>query len=594
MSEGKKVDRRKFLVAGLGAGIVVVGGVAAYLASRPPQVVEKVVEKTVPVERTVEKVVERTVQTTIAGTPTVITRQETVRETVVVTPEEQPGYGGELKVATFGAINTADPHNAPSHQDLVITLAGYDTLFRFDENFNVIPWLAERYEVSSDGLEYTFYIRKGVYWQVIDRELTAEDVAYSLNRIQQSTIAKAYFPIWGEAVAVDRYTVKVRLPKRFVPLINDLANPGSRGSMIVPKLSEEDFKKLGMTSKEFEEKGGFATIMIGTGPFRLVDFKRGEYERFEKHKKYWRRDEKGRQLPYLDKLEFIPQPDASVRAMQLRAGSVDIATMVDPKDVPTLEATKGIKVMGMIGTYFGQLGMCWQHPPFNDKRVRQAVAHAINRDEIVRLALSGGGEPAWSPLPSWNKYHKEFRIYEYNPKRAKELLEEAGVKEITGTLYGYSSYPAPETLTVVQKQLAAVNINLEINIVDLGTYVAELKNRDPKKHTITIHIWVDKIDPWISLCQRFYPPTGSAFIEGIIPDVEGTGLARVRDALAEELNPEKYAKLVEELQRIWVEEVISVPLWFKANYWAFNEKVRNFSSEPLTYTYSWDVMWKAL
>ena len=120
MSESKKVDRRKFLVAGLGAGIVVVGGVAAYLATRPPQVVEKVIEKTVPVERTVEKVVERTLQTTIGGTPTVITRQETVRETVVVTPEEQPVYGGELKVATWGAINTVDPHNAPAHQDLLI------------------------------------------------------------------------------------------------------------------------------------------------------------------------------------------------------------------------------------------------------------------------------------------------------------------------------------------------------------------------------------------------------------------------------------------------------------------------------------------
>jgi ABC-type transport system substrate-binding protein len=581
MDAGRKVDRRKFLIAGLSAGIVVVGA-AAYFA-RPPEVVEKVV--TVPVER----VTERTVLTTVEGRPTVVTRVETV----VVTPEEQPVIGGVIKVATWGAINTADPHNAPSHQDLLIALAGYDTLFRFDEEMNIVPWLAERYEVSSNGLEYTFYIRKGVYWQVIDRELTAEDVAYSLNRTQEAAIAKSYFPIWGEARAVDKYTVKVTLPKPFVPLIANLANPGSRGSMIVPRLSEDDFKKLGMTPSEFNDKGGFGTIMIGTGPFRLVDFKRGEYERFEKHKKYWGRDAKGRQLPYLDKLEFTPQPDASVRALQLRAGAVDIAPMLDAKDVPTLQVAKGIKVVGTIGTSFGHLGMNWRHPPFNDKRVRQAVAHAINRAEIVRLALSGGGEEAWSPLPSWNKYYKPFRIYEYNPKKARELLDNAGVKEIRGTLYGFNISPAPESLTVIQKQLAAVNINLEINTVDLGTYVAELKNRDPTKHTITFHIWVDKVDPWISLGVRFYPPGGSAFIEGLNPDIENTGIAELRDKLAEETNEDKYAKAVEEFQRLWVEEVVSVPLWFRANYFGCNEKVRNFKYEPQSIQYPWEVMWKA-
>jgi multidrug efflux pump subunit AcrA (membrane-fusion protein) len=98
MDAGRKVDRRKFLIAGLSAGIVVVGA-AAYFA-RPPEVVEKVV--TVPVER----VTERTVLTTVEGRPTVVTRVETV----VVTPEEQPLIGGVIKVATWGAINTADPH----------------------------------------------------------------------------------------------------------------------------------------------------------------------------------------------------------------------------------------------------------------------------------------------------------------------------------------------------------------------------------------------------------------------------------------------------------------------------------------------------
>ncbi|GBC74860.1 Glutathione-binding protein GsiB [archaeon HR06] len=605
----KKIDRRKFIYAGLGAVAVAAIGVAAYFATRPPERVVETVVQTQTVEKPVEKVVTQTVEkpvtmvTTVAGTPTTIvqttketvvttqTIKETVEKPVEITVEAVPVYGGVFKVATYASPSNFDPHVAPAHPDLMVAETGYEYLFRYDENFNLVPWLAEKYEVSPDNLEYTFYLRKGIMWQIIDRELTAEDVAYSLNRTQEFGLSKSFFPIWGEAKAVDKYVVKVRFPEPFAPFLFVLANPGARGNMIVPKLSEAELSKIGLTAEEFKQRG-FATKIVGTGPFMLKEFKRGEFERFAKNDKYWAKDSKGRKLPYLDGLEFIPQGDASIRATYLRAGTVDMALGVDAKDLPLLQTTKGLKIIGQIGTWFGHIGMNWRDSPFSDKRVRQAVAYAINKEEILKLALNGGGEVAWSPLPNWNKDYKAFKSYEYNPDKAKELMKEAGVTEITGTLYGYPISPAPETMQVVQRQLAAVNINLEIKLVDIGTYVAELRNRDIRKHTITMHIWVDKVEPWTSLGQRLYPPGGTAFAEGLNPDLEKTGLKSIRDGLARELNPEKRRKMVEDLQRIWIEEVVSVPLWFKANYWGINEKVKNLKVEPQTINYNWESIWK--
>ncbi|MEM4311676.1 MAG: ABC transporter substrate-binding protein [Nitrososphaerales archaeon] len=615
----KKLDRRKFLYAGLGAAIVVVGGLAAYFATRPPEVVEKTVVQTQvqtqvqtvekPVEKvitqTIERPVERTVVTTIAGTPTtfvetvtqtqvqtqVQTVKEVVEKTVEVPKEIQPIYGDIFKIATFASPSNFDPHVAPDHPSLMVAETGYEYLFRYDQAFNLVPCLAERYEVSGDKLEYTLFLKRGVLWQIIDRELTAEDVAYSLNRTQEFGISRSFFPNFDKAEAVDKYTVKVRFKQPFAPFLFVLANPGARGNMVVPKLSDEELGKVGLTREDFTKRG-FATNMVGTGPFMITEFKRGEFERFKKNTKYWAKDEKGRQLPYLDGLEFIPQPDASIRAQLVRAGTVDMALGIDAKDLPIIQATKGLRTIGQIGTYFGHIGMNWKEKPFSDKRMRQAVAHAINKEEVLKLALAGGGEVAWSPLPSWNKDYKAFKTYEYNPEKAKALMKEVGVTEITGTLYGFTISPAPDTMKVVQRHLADVNINLEIRTVDIGTYVAELRNRDFQKHTITMHIWVDKVEPWTSLGQRLYSPGGTAFAEGINPDLEATGLGAIRDGLATELDPAKRAKLTEDLQRIWVEEVVSIPLWFRANYWAVNEKIKNMIVEPQTINYNWESIWK--
>jgi len=360
-----------------------------------------------------------------------------------------PGY-------SFGTMDTA-------HHDML-----YNGLLRFKTgDITVIePDLAERYEISKDGMEMTFYLRKGVMTHPFEGhpnglEFTAEDVVFSINKSgnpKLSTYSVTYKNFVPEAI--DRYTVKVRLKERF-------PNPERyfidyRGSFMVPK-------------KPFETIGAkrFKTNPVGTGPFRFVKYVPGQKTVLAAHEKYFR----GR--PRLDEVEVWLMSDVSSREFALRKGEVDVAEGV--REQPWIDKMK--KLPNTVVDVFGpgeinHLSFNVTKKPFDNPLVRRAMAYAISRDEIRTFIGRDASGPMCSVVPpflpgglSCAEVEKRGLLFKYDREKAKQLLAQAGYPDgfkMEQVISERASYRrATENL---QSQFKKIGVDMKLKLVDHPTY----------------------------------------------------------------------------------------------------------------------------
>jgi len=285
----------------------------------------------------------------------------------------------------------------------------YETLTKLDHNMVLQPWLATSWE-PVDKETWRFDIREGVTFHD-GTPLTAESVAFSLESLIQekgprfNPRAQPLLNI-KEIEVVDRYTLQITTHEPFAPLIYDLSDP--LFAIVSPKTEE-------------------GKIPAGTGPFRFVDQKVGEYVRVEKFADYWDGAAK------LEKVTFRLIPDAMVRAMALETGEIDVAVAITAVDAIRLKETGGIKVStGEIHrTDFIKINC--QREPLNDARVRRAISYGIDREGIVNAVLEGiGGTPAATIFPPVLPWANRDLGVVYDPSKARRLLEEAGLTDTDG------------------------------------------------------------------------------------------------------------------------------------------------------------------
>jgi peptide/nickel transport system substrate-binding protein/oligopeptide transport system substrate-binding protein len=337
---------------------------------------------------------------------------------------------------------------------------------------NLKPDLAESYELSADGLTYTFKLRHGVKFHN-GREVTADDVAYTLNRTvdpkTQSPGAGFYKSIKGYddvtggkadhlagVTVVDPYTVKIELSKPDAPFLHELA---LNFASIVAK---EDVEKWGADYGKHPD---------GSGPYYLSDWTLGQQLTFERNKDYYVPG-----VPLLDKVVFQIGQEPLVALLRLQKGEVDLVGDGIPP-AKFLEVMNDPEQKKMV--YFGpqlQTGyvtMNVQMKPFDDVRVRQAVNMAINKDRVVKI-INGRAVPANQPLPpGMPGFDKDYKGYAYDPNKAKQLLAEAGHPDGFDTeLYVYNTDPNPRIAQAIQQDLAAIGIKAEIKSLDQANVIA--------------------------------------------------------------------------------------------------------------------------
>ena len=365
-----------------------------------------------------------------------------------------------------------DPAIVTDGESFKVTQNLFETLLNFgEEDTTIHPGLAESWEISDDNLQYTFKLRQGVKFHD-GTDFNAEAVVKNVERWKAGTEEQFYYfnsmfkaegeDIITEVTAQDEHTVIFKLSRPQAPFLKNIA-----------------MSPFGIASPTAFEAAGdtFGDAPVGTGPFKFVDWKRSDSITIEKFEDYWQDG-----LPKLDRIIFRYIQDNSARLNELMAGSIDLADGINPSDGASIESNSELQLIERPSMNIGYLGLTNTRPPFDNKLVRQAVNHAIDKQAIVDAFFEGRAQVAVNPMPpSISGYNDEITGYEYNPEKAKELLAEAGYDgaEIELWAMPVARPYMPDGMKVaevIQKNLEDVGIPSKIVTYDWAVYLEKTKD----------------------------------------------------------------------------------------------------------------------
>lgn len=392
----------------------------------------------------------------------------------------EPKPGGVLKAAFSADPAGFDPQRGPSGMSHVVIEQVYSTLMALDPDANPYPELAESFEASADGLEYTFKLRPGVTFHNGD-ELTAEDVKFSFDRLRAKDSGYSY-GAQVETIAsvnvVDKLTVKFKLSKRTGPFLTYMAFPGSS---IVPK-------KLVESGHDLNEKP------VGSGPFKFVSYEPRSAIKFERNSNYFQAGK-----PYFDAMEYRIISDVTALTDAMMSGEVDFSNEIPPKDWATVSANGDLAAQAVQGSRYYWLLPNNQNKPLDNPKVRQAIGLALDRNALVAGAFFGQATPILGGVvPEWNWGFAKIKFFKEGAdvEGAKKLLAEAGFPDgFETTMTMASSFPAMMAMApIIQANLAAVGIKAKIGTMEIPRYWDEVWG--PSKFDITTMYWVSPLaDP---------------------------------------------------------------------------------------------------
>ena len=398
--------------------------------------------------------------------------------------------GGVLVFARSGDSVSLDAARETDGETFYATHQIFDTLVEFKTGTTeVVPALATHWNVSDDSLTYTFHLREGVKFHD-GTPLNAEAVVFSLERqLKEDHPYYSYGPwkYWGymdmssiveSITAVDDLTVEFQLQKVEAPFIANLAM---------------SFAVIVSPTAYMADPEGFASNPVGTGPFKFVSWTKDSDIVLERNQDYW-------EEVYLDRLILKVIPDATARWLALQKGEVDIIDFPATDDLPAMEVDPNIQLIQQPGMNVGYLAMNVEKEPYDDKRVRQAMNYAIDREEIIEAVYGNVGQVAKNPIPPimWS-YNDSIQAYPYDVEKARELLADAGYPEGFKTEIWAMPVARPynpdarKIAEIMQAQLAKVNVEVEIISYEWGTY---LDKTDMGEHQAAMLGWTgDNGDP---------------------------------------------------------------------------------------------------
>jgi len=373
-------------------------------------------------------------------------------------PAAQVKKGGSITIAQELDPVSLDPHKSSNFSAVQGFEHVYESLTQYDEKLNVQPALAERWDVSSDGTQYTFFLRKDVKWHD-GKEFTAADVKYWHERMMaKETVApyKNWFDMIERIEVVDKNTARAILGKPYPPLLATFA--ALRGGAIVQEGAAE--------------KMNLATAAIGTGPWKLAEYVPQSHLKYAKNKDYWNKE-----LPYLDEMTMKITVDEDARVAALRAGQVDYG-FFSQEGADRLKPDKSITVVESPKAWLTVAQVNTSRKPFDDVRVRQALRLALDPKEIIQKAVSGAAAPS-GPVPTghtdWFIKPEDLKYQKPDYEKAKALLAEAGHPNLKFTILSSPQYPEfVSTALVMQDAFKKIGVDAEVQQLEWGTFVKQV------------------------------------------------------------------------------------------------------------------------
>jgi peptide/nickel transport system substrate-binding protein len=372
----------------------------------------------------------------------------------------QPKKGGTLILARAGEVTNLDPHKVPAFTSARVFELVYSYLMRLDESLGVQPDLAESVPTTSaDGKTVTVKLRTGVKFHNGD-PLTSADVKYTFERIidtKTAAVARSFFADVDTITAPDPTTVIFNLKNPNAALIAYMAHPNTG---IVSK-------KIGEANADLSKK----ETAIGSGPFKLAEWVPDNFMRFDANKDYYVAGQ-----PYLDGIRINVVPDESNLTAALRTKAADMAIITDAKVAKTLRSESGITLSAKPSLSYNLLFVNTKRKPFDNLKVRQAIAYAIDRKAIIDAVAFGEGEVTGPIAPALANYAlptSQYPLYTRDIAKAKQLLQEANVGPVSFTMLTQTTEPAyaKDIAQLVKAQLGEIGVDMKIETLEFTQWV---------------------------------------------------------------------------------------------------------------------------
>ncbi len=466
---------------------------------------------------------------------------------------------GVLTIGRREDGTTFDPIKTAQNVDFWVFSNVYDVLVRVDRTGTVLePGLAESWEVSDDGLTYTFKIRDAKFSD--GSPITAEDAAFTLTRIRddEGSLWSDGYKVIEAATAADDRTLVVKLATPSAPFLSTLAMPGA--SVI---------SKAGMESMGPE---AYAESPVASGAFTVKEWLRGDRVVLEKNPNFWEADR-----VQLDGVEWISIPDDNTRMLKVQAGEIDAAIFVPFSRIGEMQQDPDLTVHLDPSTREDHLLINHEKGPLADERVRQAIDFAIDKQAIVDAVTFGIGEEAYSYVPKGALYHNEDNLRRaHDPEKAKALLAEAGASDLTLDYVVNAGDEVDEQIAVLlQQQFAEAGITANLQKVDPSQSWDMLVNGD---YDVSVMYWTNDI---------LDPDQKTTFVLG--HDTNMNYMTRyenptVRDLVAAarvEMDPAKREQMYVEIQELAKDDAHWIDLYYSPYRNVSRKNIENFYQNPL-------------
>jgi len=544
---------------GLLSVLVVLSLLAAGCGTTPaPQVVEKEVTRVVS-QQVVETVI-------VAGTPQV------VEKVITATPEPTagPAPGGTYVYILPGEPDSLDPHKTARSDAYNIMLFLHSSLVIQDPEGNYVPYLAESWEMSEDGLTWTFHLKKGITFHD-GTPLTAQDVAWTYTRAKDPAnpgAAGATLAAVESIEATDDSTVVMHLPQPFFPLLTSLSDPAF----------------FGILSQKAVEAAGddYGRQPVGSGPYKFKEWVTGEKVVLERNPDFSWGPAYAHQGPwYFDQIEYRIVPETATQVVSMEAGEVDFGGIA-PSDEETIRQTGLFTLYDLVYQGTGpHLEFNNSRPPLDDARVRQALSMAIDRDVIVKVVMQGQAAVQYGPLSAstigyWPGV--EYVGYKYNLDKAKALMQEAGYTANASGMLEKDGQPLKFTLKtiageetwlkiaeILQEQFKALGVDIQLEQQEAGALVGDEISGNYEMGMMQVG-WQDAD----ILYQMYHSSMIGALNLGQVKDPK---LDEILTKTRITLDPELRQQWVDDAQRYITEQALMAPLLSMVSYMAVNNRV---------------------
>ena len=469
--------------------------------------------------------------------------------TEVIETNADTKYKEEVKIGLEEDLTLLDPQQSNGTTNLMIRWMTHSTLVDLDlENGGFLPDLATDWEQTSDTV-WVFHLNPDATFQNGD-PVTAEDVVWTYERARESSFTSDKVEWIKEARATDANTVEIELTEPVQDLLYYLA---------YATLSILDQKAV-----EADEEWG---PNVGSGPYELTEWSYGDHTTLTRYEDYWG------EMPLTKTFTFMIKPEASARLISLQEGEIDVC--IDPAAIELSYITDdpNLTLLTKASEKTQYVTLNTTKAPFDNEKVRQAIACALNKDDILSVAVEGRGKVTQTFFSEGWGCYSDVDTYTYDPDRAKELLKEAGYEDGLTIEIKVSGEEKKLQAQVIQEQLAAVGITASIRELDISELKSDLSEAN---YEMSLYNWAnDSSGPDNNVRPLLRSDSGSNrshFADEYIDDLMDKALV--------EQDEDARLEMYHEIQSYVLEKAPIIPLYYNDLYVGVTKNLQNLTLDP--------------